>query len=123
MEIRGFEGTIIRGLMLIIFGYVYCLKYDKPLTFPEKKLFLILNQRNFLLLIYITAIGMAQFYLPLPIIYTICGSGPIFVFVMDYYVNGISINFKQVIDIMTALVGLILTINGRTLIQLVDPSF
>ena len=68
-------------------------------------------------------VGLAQFYLPLPIVHTICGSGPIFVFILDYYLNGVRINLKQLIGIILGLLGLILTVNGRLIILYFDPSF
>ena len=68
-------------------------------------------------------VGISQFVLPLPIVYSITVSGPIFVFIFDYYMNGIAINSKQLIGIIVGVSGLLLTINGRVLITYFDPSF
>ena len=41
-------------------------------------------------------LAYSQFYLPLPIVHTLNGSGPLFVFIVDYFLNGIKINRKQI---------------------------
>ena len=59
----------------------------------------------------------------LPIVYTVSGSGPLFALIVDYYLNGVKINSKQLWGIVVGLVGLILTINGRILITYIDPKY
>ena len=68
-------------------------------------------------------VGISQFMLPLPIVYSITVSGPIFVFIFDYYMNGVAINNKQLLGIVIGVIGLLLTINGRVLIIYLDASF
>ena len=75
------------------------------------------------MIFYAASTGVAQFYLPLPIVHTICGSGPIFVFIIDYYVNGVRINPKQFVGIVISVVGLVLTINGGLFIKYFNPEF
>ena len=67
------------------------------------------------------SVAFSQFYLSLPIVHTICGGGPIFIFIVDYYMNGIKINMKQFLGILIGIIGLILTINGRLLMVYLDP--
>ena len=68
-------------------------------------------------------IALSQFYLPLPIVHTISGAGPIFIFIIDYYINRIKINKKQLIGIVIGVLGLVLTVNGRIIMTYFDPTF
>jgi drug/metabolite transporter (DMT)-like permease len=53
-----------------------------------------------------------QFYLEQPILQTINSCGPIFIFVLDYFMNGVKINYKQFIGVLLAIFGVLLTVNG-----------
>jgi hypothetical protein len=53
-----------------------------------------------------------QFYLTQPIIQTLSCSGPLFIFLLDYKINGITITQKQLYGIILATVGVLLTVNG-----------
>ena len=55
----------------------------------------------------------SQFYLPLPVNYTIYFSGPIFVLIMEYYMYGQIITKKQATGVVFAIVGVLLTTNGQ----------
>ena len=122
-EVRGFEGTFIRGFLHIICGHFFCMKNKKTVAFSHTQSFMTLCIRNGAMIFYATSIGVAQFYLPLPIVHTICGSGPIFVFIIDYFMNGVGINAKQFMAIVIAVAGLVLAINGSMLIKYIDPEF
>jgi drug/metabolite transporter (DMT)-like permease len=65
--------------------------------------------------IYSGVISLAQFILPLPIVHTINSSGVIFVFMIDYFINGIQINKRQVIGITVGLIGVLVVGNQRYL--------
>ena len=69
------------------------------------------------------SIAISHFYIPIPIVHTLSGIGPIFVFIMDYYKNGVKINKKQIVGIILGLVGVILIVNGRIIIHFIDPSY
>jgi drug/metabolite transporter (DMT)-like permease len=43
---------------------------------------------------------------------TISISGPLFVFLIDYYINGVTINKKQIVGIALGILGVILAINA-----------
>ena len=121
-EVRGFEGTCIRGLMQMACGYVWCIRDHQPTTFPHPHSFTTLCIRNGAMIFYGTSIGVAQFYLPLPIVHTICGSGPICVFIIDYCLNGVKINAKQFVGLAVTMFGLVLAINGGMLIKHLNPN-
>lgn len=65
--------------------------------------------------IYSGVISLAQFILPLPIVHTINSSGVIFVFMIDYFINGIQINKRQAIGITVGLIGVLVMGNQRFL--------
>ena len=75
--------------------------------------------RSFTNTFYGLALAFSQFYISLPIVHTICGSGPIFIFIFDYYLNGVKINSKQVFGIIVGICGIILAINGRLLMSFI----
>lgn len=79
--------------------------------------------RSFIMTFFGWVVAFSQFYIPIPIVHTICGSGPIYIFIIDYYLNGIRINGKQFLGILVGIIGLILTINGRILITYINPGF
>ena len=56
--------------------------------------------------------GFCQFVLPMPIVHTINASGVVFTFITDYIMNGVKINMKQVIGIIIAIIGLLITVNN-----------
>jgi drug/metabolite transporter (DMT)-like permease len=65
--------------------------------------------------IYSGIISLSQFILPLPIVHTINSSGVIFVFMIDYFINGIQINKRQAIGITIGLIGVLVVGNQRYL--------
>lgn len=65
-----------------------------------------------------TALG--QFILPLPIIHTISCSSILFVFLIDYFMNGTKVNEKQIVGIVTGVIGVFVTSNGLLLENLLD---
>ena len=75
------------------------------------------------MLFYGWNVALSQFYLPLPIVHTINGSGAIFIFVIDYFRNGVHINMKQLAGVMIGFIGLVATVNGKLIISYLDPTF
>ena len=82
-----------------------------------------MNTRNMLMIFFGWNLALSQFYLPLPIVHTISGTGSIFVFLVDYFLNGVAITPKQLVGVVVGFMGLVLTVNGRLLIHYIDPSF
>jgi drug/metabolite transporter (DMT)-like permease len=67
--------------------------------------------RNSIFVAHGLALTMIQFYLPLPMVYTINSSAPIFIFIMDYFINGIKINKIQLFSLLFGVIGILFTIN------------
>lgn len=82
-----------------------------------------LGIRSFIFVVHSFILGWTQFYLPLYAVHTISGFGPIFVCILNYFLNGVKINLKQFGGIIIAFVGIILTVNGKKIWSLIDPSF
>ena len=68
-------------------------------------------------------IGLSQFVLPLPVVYMVNCSGTLFVFVLDYFKNGVKVNIKQGIGIVVGFFGVILSTNGDLLMLAIDPEY
>lgn len=67
--------------------------------------------------------GIAQFIMPLPIVHTIACSGTLFVFIIDFFINGTKINIKQLIGIILGIVGVLLASNGKIITKYFDPDY
>lgn len=65
----------------------------------------------------------AQFYLPLPIVYTIGFLEPIFIFVIDYCVNKVSITKAQFYCLLSSIIGIIVCINEPLVYKIIDPDY
>ena len=64
------------------------------------------------------AYAWVQFYLPLPIVLTLMASSPIFTAIFDKFINGVDLNRAQIICLVVAFVGVVLTANGTYLTYL-----
>ena len=67
--------------------------------------------------------AMVQFYLPLPIAITLNATSPIFIYIYDYLIYGVTINHTQTVYVVIAVIGVILTANGAYFATLIDPNF
>ncbi len=66
---------------------------------------------------------MSQFVIPLPISHTISCSGVIFVFLIDYFINGVQINRNQCIGIFIGILGVLMTGNSKLILIFLDNSY
>ncbi len=55
--------------------------------------------------------------MPQPVIHTISCTGPIFVIIEDYFINGVRINSQQLKGIVFTFLGIVLTINGESIVS------
>jgi drug/metabolite transporter (DMT)-like permease len=78
--------------------------------------------RNIIFLLQAFGMAFVQFYLPLSIIHTIGSTGPIYVCVYQYFIEGKKLNVKQVTGMTLAILGILLTTNGRLLSHLLNPD-
>ena len=82
-----------------------------------------LLKRNSIMVIHGLAIAAAQFYLPLPIVHTISFFAPIFIFIIDYFENGVRINKSQFYCLLAGVLGIICTINNDLVTKIIDPDY
>lgn len=79
------ETSLLRGVALIGLNYLIARYYDMTLDFKYEVNFINLLKRNSIVVLHGIAIATAQFYLPLPIVFTINFFAPIFIFIIDYF--------------------------------------
>ena len=107
--------------MLLNYGivryYGMCVDYKYDTNF--KNIF----KRNMIMVIHGLAITAAQFYLPLPIVHTVNFSAPIFVFVIDYFENGVRISKLQFYFLLCSVFGVLCTINSTLVSKMIDKNF
>lgn len=78
--------------------------------------------RHILLVLYGFVFAQCFFYLPINIVHTLYSSGPIFVLGIDYLINKIEITKKQMYGAICAFVGVLLTVNGHILYQIIGEG-
>lgn len=106
------QSTLSRGIVTIIFSYIACQFTTNKDQLKYSYNYKILLIRSILMTLHSLTTGLSQFILPLPITHTIGSSGTIFIFIIDYFINGTKINFKQGIGIGIGLFGVFMTSNG-----------
>jgi drug/metabolite transporter (DMT)-like permease len=67
--------------------------------------------------------GLAQFILPLSIVFTLVSSSTLFVFIFDYFLFNVKINFKQGIGIIVGMIGVVLASNGKLISKMIDKNY
>ena len=105
------ETSLLRGIASVIINYSMTRYYDMTLEYKYDVTFINLFKRNFFVVLHGLAMGTAQFYLPLPIVHTINFFAPIFIFIIDYFQNGVRINRTQFYCLMSGVLGILCTIN------------
>lgn len=106
------ETFIIRSIAVISVNLFIARYLDMDITFRDPSNFKILLFRNFCITIQSIIFTLAQFYLSQPIVHTINSTGSIFVFILDYYINHVTITIKQFYGVIFGVFGVLLTING-----------
>lgn len=93
------------------------------ILYKDPNNFKILFIRNFNITIQSIIFTIAQYYLTQPIISTINNTGPLIVFILDYFINNVTITKKQFYGVICGIIGVVLTINGEFFIKLFNPNF
>ena len=76
--------------------------------------------RSTIVLVHQMAYSETHYYLSYPITNAISLMGPLFVFVIDYYLNGIEVNRKQIIGILAGILGVLLASNSELILLMID---
>ena len=64
-----------------------------------------------------------QFYLTQPIVHTLACSGTLFIFFLDYFINGITITKKQLYGVIIGVFGVLFTVNGEFIMRFFYPDY
>jgi drug/metabolite transporter (DMT)-like permease len=113
--------TMIRGCTCFIANYLICLFTKTNTTFPDGSIFKRIILRSLILSLTSLTMGVSQYILPLSIVHMIMSSSTLFVFVIDYLLNGVKVNLKQAIGISIGMVGVVLASNGKLISTMIDP--
>lgn len=110
------HANICRGVMTCILCGMICRSIGDSLAIARED-FWTLVIRNILNGLYCLALSFSMPYLSPPIVHTLASSGPIMVFVLDYFINGVSISKKQLGGILLTFLGLASTVNSNYILH------
>ncbi len=110
----------MRGMVTTLINFLIARHYNIAIDFNDPKNFRILFIRNFIMVIQGIVYAVIQFYLTQPIIQTLSCTGPLFIFLLDYQINGTTITRKQFYGVTLGIVGVLLTVNGEFIIRMID---
>lgn len=117
------ESQLSRYIMQAIITYSICKLKGFQLQFRSSLEFTVLFIRSFIFTVHSFVLCWSQVYLPLYIVHTISAFGPIFVCMLNYFIYGKTINRHQITGMFVAFLGILLTVNGRSILALIDPEY
>ena len=117
VKIHPVGNAISRGLTLAIITYIYSRFKGIDLTFASLHNLKWQFNRNIIMFFQGMCFSWSLYYLPLPIAFTINNSSPLFVVILDKLFYGIELNRKQLIWLIIAFIGVILTVNGNQIMS------
>jgi drug/metabolite transporter (DMT)-like permease len=118
-----FQTLFARGVV-IFFSHIAIGHYlNIPLSFKTAYDFKYLLLRNSIFLIQQSIYTAMHYVLSFPLISSISITGPLFLFITDYYINGVTINKVQAVGIIVSFIGILININGDFIMTLIDPTF
>jgi drug/metabolite transporter (DMT)-like permease len=110
----------MRGMAVTVLCFLLIRWKTLDFTFHSAHNLKWLMVRNSIMVVHNFAYNLAQFYLPLPVAITLGSISPLFVYIYDYWLYGITINRAQVFFLAVSIVGVVLTANGSYLITFFD---
>lgn len=117
------QTTLVRSYCILGLSICIAYKNNYRLDFKNPQDFKYVLTRNLIMLVYASIITASQFYIPLPIVFTLNSIGPLFVFVVDYFANGVKANSKQILGAICGFVGILFVINGNLLVKWNNPEY
>ena len=122
-NVSAWETTLARGsavtLSHMVILWFLGMTADFKTWFDLKSTFI----RNSIIVVHQIVYSQTHFYLPYPVTNAITLTGPLFAFVVDYYMNGIEVNKKQIIGILAGVLGVILASNSQFILYLIDDDY
>ena len=114
------ETSILRGFVTFLGGYLICQQRGDQMDY--RKGFWTLTLRNSLMVINSITIATLQFYVPLPIIHTVGALGPVFVVILEYFLESKKITAKQGLGIGISFIGTFFVSNAHLLTSWIHPG-
>jgi drug/metabolite transporter (DMT)-like permease len=118
-----FQTSLARGLSICLTHILICRVFGIDLDFRSWHDIKYLFIRNSLIIFHQIVYAGLHFILPFPLVNSIIITGPLFVFVIDYYINNITITKGQAVGILIGFAGVLININGEYVMSVIDPSF
>lgn len=118
-----YEANIAKGVIGTLLNYFVISKWDIKTHMNQSGTFYGIFIINLCVLAYFFALPPSQQYLPLPVVHTIGCSSIAAVYVIDYFMNGVTITKKGLIGVILSLVGVFVMANSRLVLDLFDSSF
>jgi hypothetical protein len=110
-----------RGIGTVAMNATICMAYGYSFNFAGVDFFKLIV-RNVLSAVHGISLAIAFRFLPAPLVHTISNSGPIIVYVMDYFRNGTTISKRQFIGIVATTITLFIMINSSLILYLLGIS-
>lgn len=104
-------------------NYLMCRVFKVPIDFKKPVPFKYLAIRSIIQVVHGFVFSFSQYILPLPVVHTINCCGALFVFLIDYFINGIKTNSKQNVGILVGLIGVLVATNGPLLTKYINPEY
>lgn len=117
------ENFLVRSIATLAINLAIARIWHIDILYKDSDNFKILFIRNFNISIQAIIFTIAQYYLAQPIISTINNTGPLIVFILDYFINRVTITRKQFYGVILGILGAILTVNGEFFITFINPNF
>jgi drug/metabolite transporter (DMT)-like permease len=115
--------NLSRGLITVISHYAIILYFGISIDVPRSADIKIILIRN-TITVFQQLLHTYMFYvLSFSLIGTLIVAGPLFVFIIDYLMNSVTVNRKQVIGIILGVLGVIITINGDAIMALLYDDY
>ena len=117
------EAFLIRSIATVSINFMISRYFHMDIEYKDPSNFRILFVRNLFVTVQSIIYTVAQYYLPQPILQTIHTTGALFVFILDYKINHVTITKKQFYGVMLGVAGVLLTINGELIVRAFDPTY
>lgn len=108
---------------MIIINISIARYFSIDITYQSPHNLRVLFVRNLIMTIQGITYTIVQFYLTQPIIQTLSSTGPLFIFIMDYKINGVEITRKQFFGVVLGTIGVLLTVNGQLLVGILIGDY
>lgn len=103
----------------MVLNYVIARVFNIEIDYKNPHNLYNINKRNIIVSLQGLLYTLSNFYVPQPIVATINSTGPLFVFILDYYINGTKINKSQFYGILIGLLGVIFIVNGGLILSFI----